>query len=50
MIDIEQYIWGFTPEGEVALIYVMMNDKGQKVFLTNAASGVVNEEIIKQVI
>ena len=49
MIDIEQYIWGFTPEGEVALIYVMMNDKGQKVFLTNAASGVVNEEIIKQV-
>ena len=48
MIDIEQYIWGFTPEGEVALIYVMMNDNGQKVFLTNAASGIVNEEIIKE--
>ncbi len=46
MIEIEQYIWGFTPEGEVALIYVMINGRGQKVFLTNAAAGVVNEKII----
>lgn len=49
MIEIEQYIWGFTPEGEVALIYVMINGNGQKAFLTNAASGVVNEQIIKEV-
>ena len=46
MIEIEQYIWGFTPEGEVALIYVMINEQGQKVFLTNAAAGVVDEKII----
>lgn len=39
-LDIEQNIWGFTPEGEAGVLYTMRNASGGEVRLTNAGAAV----------
>ena len=44
MIDIEQQLWGMTPEGEAIVLYTMRNAQGAEVKLTNfgaAVAGIV---------
>ena len=31
MVQIEQHVWGMTPEGEAIILYTMRNDKGQEI-------------------
>lgn len=40
-MEIEQNIWGFTDEGEVALLYTMRNASGAEVRLTNVGASIV---------
>lgn len=42
MMDIEQNIWGFTPEGEAIVIYTMTNANGSMISLTNIGAAVVS--------
>lgn len=39
-MEIEQNIWGFTPEGEAGVLYAMRNASGGEVRLTNAGAAV----------
>ena len=41
-MDIEQNIWGFTPQGEAVIIYTMTNSRGAYVRLTNIGAAVVS--------
>lgn len=41
MIDIEQYVWGATPEGEAIIRYTLRNGNGAEVQLTNYGAAVV---------
>ena len=40
-MDIEQNIWGFTPEGEAVILYTMTNGAGAQVRLSNIGAGIV---------
>lgn len=40
-MDIEQNIWGFTPEGEAVIFYTMRNKHGGELKLTNAGAAIV---------
>ncbi|MCC8088604.1 MAG: galactose mutarotase [Rikenellaceae bacterium] len=40
-MDIEQNVWGFTPEGEAVIIYTMTNSIGAYVKLTNIGAAIV---------
>ena len=40
-MEIEQNIWGFSPEGEGGLLYTMRNASGGEVLLTNAGAALV---------
>lgn len=40
-VEIEQNIWGFSPEGEGGLLYTMRNASGGEVLLTNAGAALV---------
>lgn len=40
-MDIEQHIWGMTPEGEAAVLYVMRNASGAEVRLSTYGAAVV---------
>ncbi len=40
-MDIEQNVWGFTPEGEAVVIYTMRNTSGAEVRLTNLGAAIV---------
>lgn len=39
-MEIEQYVWGFTPEGEAIVRYTMRNRDGAELSLTNAGAAV----------
>ncbi len=41
MIDIEQYVWGATSEGEAIILYTLRNGNGAEVQLTNYGAAVV---------
>ncbi len=41
MVQIEQHVWGATPEGEAIILYTLRNDKGAEVRLTNFGAAVV---------
>ena len=41
-MDIEQVIWGFTPEGEAEVLYTMTNARGASVSLTNIGASIVS--------
>lgn len=40
-MEIEQNLWGFSPEGEGGLLYTMRNASGGEVLLTNAGAALV---------
>ena len=44
-MDIEQNIWGFTPQGEAVILYTMTNARGASVRLTNIGAAVVSIEV-----
>ena len=41
MIDIEQHLWGMTPEGEAIVLYTLRNARGAEVRITNYGAAVV---------
>ena len=41
-MEIEQNVWGFTPEGEAIIIYTMTNSKGSSVRISNIGAGIVS--------
>lgn len=41
MTDIEQHLWGMTPEGEAIVLYTMRSARGAEVKLTNYGATVV---------
>ena len=41
MINIEQHVWGSTPEGEAIILYTIKNRFGSEVHLTNLGAAVV---------
>ena len=44
-MDIEQKVWGFTPQGEAVILYRMTNARGASVELTNIGAAVVSIEV-----
>lgn len=41
-MEIEQNVWGFTPEGEAIILYTMRNAHGGEVKLTNIGASIVS--------
>lgn len=41
-MEIEQSVWGFTPEGEAAVVYTMRSASGAEVSLTNVGAAVLS--------
>ena len=41
MMEIEQHLWGMTPEGEAIVLYTMRNAQGAEVRLTNFGATIV---------
>ncbi|HIY47432.1 MAG TPA: galactose mutarotase [Candidatus Alistipes faecigallinarum] len=41
MVDIQQHVWGMTPEGEAIILYTLRNDRGAEVRLSNYGAAVV---------
>lgn len=44
-MDIEQHIWGMTPEGEAVVRYTMRNSRGSEVVLTNFGAAIVGVKV-----
>ena len=42
MVEIEQNVWGMTPEGEAIILYTLRNDKGAEVQLSNFGAAIVS--------
>lgn len=42
MIQIEQHVWGMTPEGEAIILYTLSNDRGAEVRLSNFGAAIVS--------
>ena len=42
MVQIEQHVWGMTPEGEAIILYTMRNDKDSEVKITNFGAAIVS--------
>lgn len=42
MVEIEQHVWGMTPEGEAILLYTLRNGSGAEVRLTNFGAAIVS--------
>lgn len=42
MVQIEQHVWGMTPEGEAIILYTMRNDKGAEVKISNFGAAIVS--------
>ena len=42
MVQIEQHVWGMTPEGEAIILYTLRNDSGAEVQLTNYGAAIVS--------
>lgn len=40
-MEIEQQVWGFTPEGEAIILYTMRNNTGASVQLTNIGASII---------
>ncbi len=41
MVQIEQHVWGMTPEGEAIILYTLKNDAGAEVRLSNFGATIV---------
>lgn len=41
MVDIAQYVWGMTPEGEAIILYTLTNERGAEVRISNFGATVV---------
>jgi len=41
MVQIEQHVWGSTPEGEAIILYTLRNDRGAEVQLSNFGAAIV---------
>ncbi len=44
-MEIIQDVWGFTPEGEVILLYTMTNDSGASIQVTNIGAALVSVKV-----
>lgn len=44
-MEIEQNVWGFTPEGEALIIYTMTNSRGASVRLSNLGAAIVSVSV-----
>lgn len=42
MVNIEQNVWGMTPEGEAIILYTLRNDHGAEVQLSNFGAAIVS--------
>ena len=42
MVQIEQHVWGATPEGEAIILYTLRNDRGAEVQITNFGAAIVS--------
>lgn len=42
MTEIEQHLWGCTPEGEAIVLYTLRNAKGSEVKVSNYGAGIVS--------
>lgn len=42
MVQIEQHVWGMTPEGEAIILYTMRNAQGAEVQLSNFGAAIVS--------
>ena len=42
MVQIEQHVWGMTPEGEAIVLYTLRNDRGAEVRLSNYGAAIVS--------
>lgn len=42
MVEIEQNVWGMTPEGEAIILYTLRNDSGAEVRLSNYGAAIVS--------
>ncbi len=42
MIQIEQHVWGATPEGEAIILYTLRNDRGAEVRISNFGATIVS--------
>lgn len=42
MVQIEQHVWGMTPEGEAIVLYTLRNDQGAEVRLSNYGAAIVS--------
>lgn len=45
MIQIEQHVWGATPEGEAIILYTMRNGSGAEVRLSNFGAAIVAVQV-----
>ena len=46
MVQIEQHVWGMTPEGEAIVLYTLRNDQGAEVRLSNYGAAIVSVTIL----
>ena len=46
MVQIEQHVWGMTPEGEAIIRYTLRNDSGAEVQLTNYGAAIVSVKML----
>lgn len=44
-MEIEQKVWGMTPEGEAVILYTMRNRHGAEVLLTNVGASIVGVRV-----
>ncbi len=44
-MEIMQDVWGFTPEGEVIVLYTMINDSGASIQVTNIGAALVSVKV-----
>ncbi len=42
MVQIEQHVWGATPEGEAIILYTLRNDRGAEVRISNFGATIVS--------
>ena len=42
MVEIEQNVWGMTPEGEAIILYTLRNASGAEVRLSNYGAAIVS--------
>lgn len=45
MVEIEQNVWGMTPEGEAIILYTMRNSKGAEVQISNFGAAIISVKV-----